>query len=60
MGKMSDKDIEKQESPQDSHDEHDLDVFTLLKKSGLKLVFNDKDLEKMVKIMEKSKDDTSI
>ena len=57
MGKMSDKDIEKQESPQDSHDKHDLDVFTLLNKAGFtnSQIFTAEDLDKMVKLQEKYK-----
>jgi hypothetical protein len=74
MGRMSDLDIEKQEElKQEELEQQDLDeqqqaiaelnpkeTIAMLKKSGLKLVFNDKDLEKMVKIMEKSKNDTKI
>jgi hypothetical protein len=69
MGRMSDLDIEKQEElKQEELEQQDLDeqqqaiaelnpkeTIAMLKKSGLKLVFNDKDLEKMVKIMEKNK-----
>ena len=63
MGRMSDKDIDEQEKlTEEELFAQDIDnqvnpenTIDLLRKSGLKLVFNDKDLEKMVKIQEKDK-----